>query len=60
MHNRVYDQKGGIPNDNTQSQRGSGGVQEGPKTDHEILEQPLRPVWLNSVHIYHALLILQR
>ena len=32
---------GGISNDHTRSQWGRGGVQEGPKTDHEILEQPL-------------------
>ena len=44
MHNRVLDQnggRGGIPNDHTRSQGGMGGVQEGPKTDPEILEQPL-------------------
>ena len=31
----------GIPKDHTRSEGGRGGVQEGPKTDHEILEQPL-------------------
>ena len=41
MHNRLRDQKGegGIPNYQSRSQGGIGGVKEGPKTDHEILEQ---------------------
>ena len=43
MHTRVRDQKGGgeggMPNYHTRSQGGKGGVQNGPKTDHEILEQ---------------------